>query len=337
MTTSRYEDVSRKLLRLHSSPWRWAGAAVAFGVALVVRLVLHENLPPGYPFLTFFPAVILTAFIGGLWPGLAVAIASLIASWYFFIPPFYSLELNGASTLALGFFASISAVDLTVIHIMFEWLQRLDVEREKSRQLAISRDLMFNEMHHRVSNDLMLVATLIRMQRRSVSDPEAIRALDEASNRLALVGKIHRQLHDPAGQQLPFGLFLKGRCDDLIEASGAKNVACLMRADEVFLPSERAIPVGLIVAELFANCLEHGFAGQANGTVKVDLAKDGDGAIITVEDDGLGLPAHFDIDNATSLGLTVAKRLAAQLGSALVYGPSTAASGTVAKLHLRTL
>ncbi len=62
-------------------------ALIAFLLALVLRWMADHALPPGFPFLTFFPAVILTTFFAGLWPGILVAVLSTLAAWYFFVPP----------------------------------------------------------------------------------------------------------------------------------------------------------------------------------------------------------------------------------------------------------
>lgn len=322
------ETILRRLIENHTANRRWLIALGAFVIALVLRHALDDVLPPGYPFLTFFPAVILTAFLSGLGPGIAVAAASAFASWYFFIPPFESFSIGGATALALGFFIFISGVDLAVIHYMFKWMRALDGERERNRQLAASRDLMFKEMQHRISNNLSVVSALLRMQRNTVRDEAAIRALDEAAGRLALVGKIHRQLHDPDGQQLPFGIFIKDLCHHILEASGTDGrIVCLVQADELHLSAERAVPVGLIVTELVSNALEHAFVDRERGTISIALTRqEGEEVRIVVADDGVGLPPAFDLAHATSLGLVVARRFAEQIGAAFTMDTSEGAS-----------
>ncbi|WEK04707.1 MAG: DUF4118 domain-containing protein [Candidatus Devosia phytovorans] len=332
--TNRFERASKRLLRFQATPWRWAAAAVAFALALSLRMALHDSLPPGYPFLTFFPAVILTAFIGGLLPGAVVALGSFLASWYFFIPPFDTFELNPPTALALVFFATVITVDLLVIHQMFRWLSELDQERQRSANLAASRDLMFQELQHRVSNNLSVVASLIRMQRRNVADQEAARVLDEAANRLALIGKIQRRLHDPNGQMLALGQFAREICDDLLFASGATSIKCSVVADDTKLSAERAVPTGLIIAELVANSVEHAFGPEQVGLIEVHIERLGAGAEITVRDNGQGLPADFNLSTSKSLGLTVARRFAEQLGDGLSMETD---HGTVSRLRLDTL
>lgn len=281
---------------------------------------LHDSLPPGYPFLTFFPAVILTAFVGGLIPGVFVAACSFLASWYYFIPPFDTFELNPPTGLALAFFATVITVDLLVIHLMFRWVDELDREKLKSASLAASRDLMFQELQHRVSNNLTVVASLLRLQRKTVTDADALRALDEAANRLALIAKIQRRLHDPNGQLLAFGEFVREICEDLLDASGVTNVAIDVDADQLLLASEKATPLALIIAEIVSNSIEHAFVGKASGAIKVLMRLDGDlRAVITISDDGVGLPRGFDLNQTKSLGLLRGTAVRGQLGGEIDY------------------
>ena len=78
----------------------------AFLLAIGIRLMLDSYLPPGFPFLTFFPAVILSTLVEGLWAGIVSAVACGLAALYFFIQPIYSFEMNYGGTLAMAFYSS---------------------------------------------------------------------------------------------------------------------------------------------------------------------------------------------------------------------------------------
>lgn len=317
-------------LRERGPAFRWGVAALAFAVALVLRLWLDPLLPPGFPFLTFFPAVIVSAFLCGARAGAAVAAASFLAAWWFFIPPTGSLRVTGSSMLALGFFAAIAAVDILLIHLMTLALGRVRAERERNRRLAESRQALFTEMQHRISNNLLTMAALLAVEARAVADPAARRAMEEAQRRLHLVSRIHRQLHDPDIARVEMGGFLGALCRDVMEASGAAHVACEVQAAEVSLNAEQTIPVALVAAELVANALEHGFAAGRTGTVRVGLRARAGEVELLVRDDGAGLPPGFRAGDARSLGLTVVRQLAAQLGGEFSLHES---AGTEARLR----
>lgn len=302
-----------------------------FLLAFGTRSWLGDSLPAGFPYLTFFPAVIVTAFVAGLGPGSAVAVASGIAAWYFFIPPVHTFAVDGGKALALAFYALIVSVDIALIHVMTVSLDRLEVEKGRSQALAENREILFRELQHRISNNLQIVSALMLLQKGSVADEGARRVIDEAAGRLALIGKIHRRLHDPAGQQLGFDGFLKDLCHDVIEASGARGIVCLVQAEPLVLPAERTIPVALIMTELVSNALEHGFAGRSRGTITVTLAPERGGWLnLTVSDDGAGLGPSFDLATTRSLGLRIVRSLTTQLGGRFEMAGGR---GTVCRLH----
>lgn len=300
--------------RLRDNPvTAWSVAVAMFLAALGTRFLLEDQVPYGIPYLTFFPAVIMTAFLAGLRPSIAVGVASALAAFYFFLPPYRSFALQSDTVLSLGLFATVVAVDIAVIHFMYRALDALRAEKAHSAELAEQRELLFRELQHRVSNNLGVVSALLNLQRSEVTDEKAKQALTEAATRLALISKIHRKLHDPASAGLRLGPFMEELCHDVLEASGAKSIVCLVSAVETTLPSDKAVPFALIVAELISNALEHGFADQPRGTIRVDLAAMEAEHVLTISDDGKGLPEGFSVESAADMGLRIVQSLAQQL------------------------
>ena len=294
--------------------WGYGFAVIAFLGAFALRYALDAWLPPGVPFLTFFPAIILTAFFAGLWPTVLMTVLAALAAWYFFLPPAQSFELNSAAVFALTFFSVVATIMIVLIHTLNVAIDRLRDERATARMLAQQRETMFAELQHRISNNLQLVAALLNLETGHVTDQIAKKALDEASKRLALIGKLHRNLYDPKGAEIDFGVFLKTLCDDVIGAWNARNVDCLVKSIKVTLPPEQSIPVALIATELMSNSLEHGLNGRPRGKITVDVKRDSTNAIILeVADDGNGLPAGFDAAAAKTLGLRIVQVLTQQL------------------------
>ncbi len=324
------EKVAIRPAWLQDSPVvAWSFAAMAFLAAFALRYALDSELPAGFPFLTFFPAVILTTFLAGLWPGTGVAIAGGLAAWYFFIPPFGTLALTGSSALALSFYGVIVAVDILIIHVMNLSLDRLKTEKARSAELAQRAEILFSELQHRISNNLSVVSALLNLQRADVEDKKAKQALSEASARLALIAKIQRKLHDPTGSPKRFGPFMEDLCRDVLEASGAREIDCRVAASDVAIAPDKTIPLALIVTELVSNALEHGFSGRRTGTIRVELAQEGANHVLTVVDDGHGLPSGFSLAEATTTGLRIVKALARQLGGQLAIDGS---AGTTCRL-----
>lgn len=311
--------------------FRWGFAAAAFAIALGLRFALDGTLPHGYPFLTFFPAIILTAFFAGTLEAVILALAAGMAAWYYFVEPARSFALDGQTLLALSFFTLIAATDIFLVHLAQRAIDRLQAAEERARALAEARELMFMELQHRVSNHLQVVSSLLKFQRRGVRDASAQRALDEASARLALVARIQRQLHDPSSQAIDIARFLREMSRDIVEAAGAGGrLRVEVEAEPLTVEADQAVPFGLVATELLSNAVEHGFAGGGRGTIRVGLAQAGSDAVtLTVADDGRGLPEGFEIDSAPGLGMTIARQFAEQLGGRLTM---RRAGGTVAEL-----
>ena len=300
-------------------------------ISFVLRVVSDPVLPPGFPYVTFFPAVVLSSFLFGARIGTAAAVLCGVLAWFFFIGERYSFALAPGALIALLFYIFVAGTDIAIIH----WMQRanrgLAREREFSRALAETRALLFRELQHRVSNNLQVAAGLISLQKRRVTDEAARAALDEASRRLTVIGKISRQLYDTSGAPRAMDEFLEPLCRDIVDASGHAGIRCDVRIEAATkLNPDAAIPVALIVTEALANAIEHGFAGRDQGRVEVELRRLApDRVCIEIRDDGHGLPDGFDLDDSRSLGLRIARMLAGQLSGTFEL---TGGAGTIARL-----
>jgi len=299
--------------------------------AWLLRDIADPLLPPGFPYVTFFPAVIVTSFLFGVRLGSVSALLCGLLAWYFFIPP-AGFGLTSSTVFALAFYVLVVATDLALVHWMQAANRQLAVEREVSRSLADTRELLFRELQHRVSNNLQVAAGLLTMQKRQLTDGAERTALDEAAGRLALIGRISRQLYDPSGAAQPIILFLTELCISIIEACGRHDVSISITGDDrLRLVPDAAIPTALIVAEAVSNALEHGFE-DGGGRIAVRVEGDPErGPRITIHDDGRGVPANFDAEVSTSLGLRIATTLARGQGGRFHLEPH---GGTLATLSL---
>lgn len=309
-------------LRTH----RWLGEVVAvavFGVALGLRAALDPVLPPGFPFLTFFPAVILTTFFCGLRPGITCAALSGLAAWYYFLPPFHSFVLTAQTTIALAFYVFIVTVDIALIHTMHVAGDRLRQEQGVTSGLYEQQRTLFQELQHRVANNMQFVAALLTLQRKKVGDDPraALAALDDARVRLETISRIHRRLYDPSRLALPVGPYLQELCGDLLDATGSRNIVCLVDVPPVQFDLTRLTTLSLLVVEVVTNALKHAFTPGGRGTITVRLERLAPGRVaLTVADDGKGMPAGFDPETSKSLGYRISQGLASQLGGTLAYG-----------------
>ncbi|MEI4484701.1 histidine kinase dimerization/phosphoacceptor domain -containing protein [Frigidibacter sp. MR17.14] len=313
--------------------WRWSASVLAVLVAFILRYFGDPYFPPGFPYLTFFPAVILTTFFAGLWPGIACALACGVLAWYFFIPPYNSFDLTGTTSVALGFYAFICATDIAILEMMRRALTGQREAHDLAAEEAEARRLMFHELQHRVSNNLAAIASLLKIQRRQIADPGAARALDEAVNRINLVARMQRMLHDPDIQRVDFARFLREMAADVLKTSGAETrIELALDARPLTIGAQQATQLGLIATEFIANAVEHGFPGDRRGRLTIRCTpREGDRALLEVADDGPGLPEGFSPEDSRSLGLVIVRQFATQL-DAEVEMRNGASGGCVSRL-----
>jgi PAS domain S-box-containing protein len=226
-----------------------------------------------------------------------------------------------------------SCIDITEIREARETLQRAHDEldkrvRERTAALASSlkeKEVLLREIHHRVKNNLQLVSSLLNMQGRQLVDEHFKDALAECQGRVQAIALIHERLYrskDLAFVQ--FGEYVQSLAGDVFHATGYSPgaIALEIAIDDISLPVDRAIPCGLVLNELITNAVKHAFPGGAGGTLRVGLARTAPGRVkLVVADNGKGLPAGFDIQTATTLGMQLVATLAEQLDAALeVHG-----------------
>jgi len=207
---------------------------------------------------------------------------------------------------------------------------RLSVERERYARLAESRDLLYRELQHRVSNNIQMISGLLQLQSQAVSDRRAKHALSEASGRIGLIARIQRQLQAHDGKPAPFSRLAGDLLTDVIEASGVAEVRLEIEGGEEPLHAEQATPVSLVLLECVNNALEHAFAAEG-GVVRVSMTREGPRHLLTVADDGRGLPEGFDLDASNTLGLRIVRTMAGQLGGG--FSMMAEAKGVACRLH----
>lgn len=298
-------------------------AFFSFGVSLAARFAIAGHLPPGYPFITFFPAVIITAFLSGTRAGALCALMSGLAAWYYFIPPAASFVLDENGAVGLGFYIFIVAIDIAIIDAMVRATERLDAERNLSAGLVERQRTMFAELQHRVANNLAIVSGLLSMQkRRVIAEPaRAGEVLDDAMRRLEIMAGLHRKLYDPAVVDLPTEAYLRDLLTDLVDGAAAGAVSVDVETDDVRFDLPRLTALSLFVTEVATNALKHGIKGAAGGAISLRLTCSPDrDCELTMQDSGAGMPATPTPDSG-SLGLKIVRGLASQLGGEVELPP----------------
>lgn len=190
---------------------------------------------------------------------------------------------------------------------------------EASIQSALAeRDLLLREVHHRVKNNLQVVASLLDLQAGTLRDASARQALQESKDRVQSMARIHEYLYKSADvSRVAMDDYLRHLATALRQAYNAQHIGLSVQVGVGPFDIERAIPCALIVNELVSNAFKHAFPAGRAGEVMVALESRDDQHVLTVRDTGVGLPPQTDPQSADSLGLRLVGLLAKQLGGML--------------------
>lgn len=186
-----------------------------------------------------------------------------------------------------------------------------------------TKDAMLREIHHRVKNNMQVISSLLRLQSRHLQNDEASSVFLECENRIRSMALVHEQLYSSTSlTDIDFGKYL-GDLSQLIAQSqrgGHARVEITSDCDSLRVRVETAIPLGLIANELMTNVFKHAFHGRAEGSLTLRLKSTGTHTLLlSVADDGVGLPADLDHRETKSVGLSVVRNLARQLRASLSF------------------
>ncbi|MEW5773663.1 MAG: sensor histidine kinase [Thermodesulfobacteriota bacterium] len=179
------------------------------------------------------------------------------------------------------------------------------------RRARDERDVLLQECHHRVTDNLQVIVGLLNLARDKVDSPAAVPALDAAIARVCGMALIHSQLHDASRpDRVDMARFIRELHAYLAGRYEGQRVEAVFDLDEVVLPIERAIPCAMLLVEALTNVFSHAFAPGAKGRVTVRLkGLGGARLLLAVEDNGRGL----DPGRGEGLGLGLIRSLAGQL------------------------
>ena len=199
--------------------------------------------------------------------------------------------------------------------------QRVRVRTEELSGALKEREVLLQEMHHRVKNNLQVVSSLIRMQMRQLPAGAGHDALEDCQTRIQAIALIHERLYRTKNYaSIEISEYVAEMAESVLHASGlaANTVALKLEIEPVALPIDRAIPCGLIFNELVGNALKHAFPDGRCGTVQVRVRRTGPDCVrIGVSDDGIGMPEGADTAASKSLGLQLVRTLARQINGQL--------------------
>ncbi|NVN01995.1 sensor histidine kinase [Asaia siamensis] len=201
--------------------------------------------------------------------------------------------------------------------------KRLDRHEARLTRATKQQDLLIKEIHHRVKNNLQIVASLLNLQANRIKLPEAREEFHLVRDRVRSLATLHRHLYPEGGlSALDIRAFLEELASQIFTANNRCNkgrVSLSLDIESVPITPDQAVPLSLIVTEVVTNALRYAFPNERCGSVQIRLARNEDGAVLTIQDDGIGLDAtaQSDAEKREGIGLQLVRGFARQLGGTL--------------------
>lgn len=300
------------------------------GLAVILRLIVDGVTPEAgaAPYAFVYPASLLATLLGGWQSGVGTLLVTEWLAWIFVVPKTGGEGGHSGLQAAAAILVGLTVIAVIAVGEAFR-LAAKKIMAERNAKLA-ERELLFRELQHRVNNDFTIVNSLLDLQRRKSGDPETRGALEQAMGRIRSVARVHHHLYVvPDIGAIDFRQYLTDLCGALAEAAfPPAGLSLRCHCEEAYMPRSRAIAVGLVTNELVTNAVKHAFPGGREGSIDVRFQRSDNGWLLSVRDDGVGLP---DMPSKSGLGTNLTEEFARQAGGTLTLERK---NGTLACLVL---
>ena len=317
-----------RLTRFRSAWTRWL-LAPAIWLAAAAAQWLLDGAVVGGPFLTFLPAIALTTVFCGRRQAVMVIVLAVAACAWLWLPP-VGLSLAWPITpISLAAFVLIGLFELALVDSLYLASRNNAERQDRLDGLLRRREIMAQEMRHRVANQLHLITAMLEGSQSRIDGGAKVKdVIGQAIRRIASITYLQRIVDDKASQQRGLALMLR---DILSHIFDDVDVAVQVRTAPVDLQDHHVTIVCLIVIEAAMNALKHIFRLRRGCMFAVELRKIADGRLVlTIWDDGPGFDPDSVLANPGGLGLSIMQDLAAELGGSMSLEGQ---SGTTVKLE----
>lgn len=307
--------------------WRHLSAKVRLSIASALALIAiyvairsHDVLSAGHLQFLLLTMVLLAAWLSGLFAGLIGATLSFgLMLWRAVDDKGAGWTLDFQAVFDAFLWFAFAKLMTAVIAGPRYRLQRLAESQRRTEADASQKEVLLDELSHRVNNDLQRLVALLHSQ--AASDPGAADALRIAASRVQVLRRVHERLsRRDARAIVDSRVFIEGLVKDLrATVDGMRPIALTVRAESHALSVMTASDVGLIVNELVTNALKHAFPTEREGLIRVTFRRDDLSYELAVTDNGIGSAADVRLARAEAggAGTRLLRALATQLGGRL--------------------
>jgi len=194
-------------------------------------------------------------------------------------------------------------------------ISALEQRTEVINALLVEKEILLKEVHHRIKNSMNIVSSLLSLQARTVSEPGAVSALEDARYRIQSMSVLYDKLYRSADfSELNMKGYLSTLIDEVI--ANFPNSRCVWtekNIQEFNFDAKRLQSIGIIINELLTNIMKYAFDGKERGLITVSAMNVNGHVAISVQDDGIGMPESVNLENSTGFGLQLVRALTQQL------------------------
>jgi PAS domain S-box-containing protein len=185
---------------------------------------------------------------------------------------------------------------------------------EQIRASLKEKEVLLQEIHHRVKNNMQIISSLLNLQAGYIEDKKYLDMFQESQNRISTMSLVHEKLYRSKDfTKINFKDYTINLANGVFQSFGGRSSGIMLNLniDDVEIGIDSAIPCGLIINELVTNSLKYAFPGEKKGEIKIVLGKkDGNEYELTVSDNGIGFPEDIDFSKTETLGLHLVSMLA---------------------------
>jgi chemotaxis protein methyltransferase CheR len=213
----------------------------------------------------------------------------------------------------------------STVLLAFEDITGRHAIEQQLQQLMQEKDMLLEEMQHRVANSLQIIASILLIKARTVQSEETRLQLEDAHQRVLSVAAVQKHLQVSGhGAAIEIGNYLTRLCETLAQSmiGDSRPITLNVEADDGKLLSHQAVSVGLIVTESVMNALKHAFPDdRKNAAIVVSYKIAGSDWKLTIADNGVGKSEPTDPEKRRGLGTSLVQSLAKQLDARVDYEP----------------
>jgi PAS domain S-box-containing protein len=188
--------------------------------------------------------------------------------------------------------------------------RRGDTNLEKYEQRIRDKDILLNELQHRVKNNLQMITALIRLESRRIPDDASANRFDRLAGRVESLALLYRSLSDETeSEMIDLGIYLSQIASAVMRAHAVEGIHLDLQVDTWPVSINVAMPTGLVVNELLTNALKHAFEGRDGGTISLHSLVDEKGCRVVIADDGIGLAKDAIWPRPGKLGAMIVQSL----------------------------